>query len=658
MAVLRSLVTTLGLNSTQYRDELKKSSGEATKWKSHTKKEVSLVEVAYKNAETSVYRLAGAIGGIVTIAAINYTARYAQEIKNMARIAGMSAGDFQAAAHATDQFGVSAEQLADISKDVREKLGEFVDTGGGGFKDFFEQVAPQVGITAEELRGLSGTEVLGRMVAGMEEAGLSADQMSFYLESVGNDATKLIPLFQNNSSKLRELETEFKNTNSSLTDLEIERLATMKTDINLATSAATRFATGLVVQVEPTVARVSKAIAEMFSGANEAFTVQSIMAEAEAMALENTISAVKERASVYDIASSNYQLQLEQQIASSRRMTGEQKKNADIVIATTKAKIEAVERLRKAEEQPIKKLPAIPIPEPEVNGIYDESNFASTGISQADLMTQAEMNQQWIEQLQKRLLTEKELIDTRAIEERERVRQEITNEEQKKEAFLLIAQNHKNEIAGLQAKEAEELKQHQQADLAARSKLFGDMADLTGAFAGEQSAAYKGMFAASKAFSIAETMQASFPAIAKAWGSAPFPYNMPAVATTTFETGALTAAAQAVNLTGIAHSGIDRIPAEGTWLLEKGERVLSPNQNADLTSYLSDKNNRVDSQGLTINIQNAPEGTTADYDAVNQIVTIAVAESEKNLTTQIIKGGGKFLKAGQRHLNWKREPSR
>ncbi|MCB5226196.1 phage tail tape measure protein [Alishewanella sp. 16-MA] len=49
--------------------------------------------------------------------------------------------------------------------------------------------------------------------------------------------------------------------------------------------------------------------------------------------------------------------------------------------------------------------------------------------------------------------------------------------------------------------------------------------------------------------------------------------------------GAITAAGG--SLAGMAHSGLDYIPQEGTWLLDKGERVLSPRQNEDLTRFLS-----------------------------------------------------------------------
>lgn len=53
-----------------------------------------------------------------------------------------------------------------------------------------------------------------------------------------------------------------------------------------------------------------------------------------------------------------------------------------------------------------------------------------------------------------------------------------------------------------------------------------------------------------------------------------FPYNLPAVAMATMETGVLQAAISAVSPVGMAHDGIDNIP-KGTWLLDGGERVLN-----------------------------------------------------------------------------------
>ncbi|MDI3359779.1 phage tail length tape measure family protein [Lelliottia sp. V89_10] len=48
-----------------------------------------------------------------------------------------------------------------------------------------------------------------------------------------------------------------------------------------------------------------------------------------------------------------------------------------------------------------------------------------------------------------------------------------------------------------------------------------------------------------------------------------------AMATAAAITKPIAATISALSLTGMAHDGIDRVPATGTWLLEKGERVLS-----------------------------------------------------------------------------------
>lgn len=65
--------------------------------------------------------------------------------------------------------------------------------------------------------------------------------------------------------------------------------------------------------------------------------------------------------------------------------------------------------------------------------------------------------------------------------------------------------------------------------LSASSDFFGGMADLTGAFAGEQSVAYKALFAISKGFAIANAALQLQTAIANA-SALPWPANFPAIA--------------------------------------------------------------------------------------------------------------------------------
>ncbi|MFY1021676.1 phage tail length tape measure family protein [Ectopseudomonas khazarica] len=49
----------------------------------------------------------------------------------------------------------------------------------------------------------------------------------------------------------------------------------------------------------------------------------------------------------------------------------------------------------------------------------------------------------------------------------------------------------------------------------------------------------------------------------------------------------MAASVQALALAGMAHDGIDEIPKAGTWLLDRGERVVDSRTNADLKQYLA-----------------------------------------------------------------------
>lgn len=51
-------------------------------------------------------------------------------------------------------------------------------------------------------------------------------------------------------------------------------------------------------------------------------------------------------------------------------------------------------------------------------------------------------------------------------------------------------------------------------------------------------------------------------------------------------TAPVAAAIGAMSLTGMAHDGIDSVPREGTWLLDKGERVMTSNTSAKLDGVL------------------------------------------------------------------------
>ncbi|MDX5413410.1 MAG: hypothetical protein LPK02_10230, partial [Rhodobacterales bacterium] len=80
-----------------------------------------------------------------------------------------------------------------------------VTTGGGPMADFFDQVAPKIGITADAFRDLSGADALQLFVASLEKANLSQAEMTFYMEAMASDSTLLLPLLRDNAAEMNRL---------------------------------------------------------------------------------------------------------------------------------------------------------------------------------------------------------------------------------------------------------------------------------------------------------------------------------------------------------------------------------------------------------------------------------------------------------------------
>lgn len=127
------------------------------------------------------------------------------------------------------------------------------------------------------------------------------------------------------------------------------------------------------------------------------------------------------------------------------------------------------------------------------------------------------------------------------------------------------------------------------ATLGTFSSLTGSIADMFKETAGESSTAYKVMFLASKAASIAQAVISTEVAAAKALELGPI-MGIPAASLIRGLGYASVGLIAAQTISGMAHSGIDNIPKEGTWLLDKGERVVDARTNSDLKDFLQTSN--------------------------------------------------------------------
>jgi hypothetical protein len=159
---------------------------------------------------------AAAAAGVAFLAFSKLVADNVTELKNQATVANTSITNFKNMAFAAKSVGVEQDTLADILKDVNDKIGDFVQTGAGPMVDFFEKIGPMVGVTADNFKDLSGDQALKLYVDSLNSANLSQSDMVFYMEAIASDATKLLPLYADQSAELERLSQKYSDVNDEL----------------------------------------------------------------------------------------------------------------------------------------------------------------------------------------------------------------------------------------------------------------------------------------------------------------------------------------------------------------------------------------------------------------------------------------------------------
>ena len=165
------------------------------------------------------------VGAAATAAAtalvsfVTVTAKSRKELQLLSDQARISAGEFESLAFAAKMYGVQAESLSDISKDLFDKIGEYSAVGTGAFQD----VADVIGLSkdeaikfANELSSLTAPQAIQEITNQLEISGATSAQTTFVMESLGNELSRLNPLFKDNGSELAILTARYDEVNGSI----------------------------------------------------------------------------------------------------------------------------------------------------------------------------------------------------------------------------------------------------------------------------------------------------------------------------------------------------------------------------------------------------------------------------------------------------------
>ncbi|MBB6763144.1 hypothetical protein HEO25_018915 [Escherichia coli] len=191
------------------------------------------------------------------------------------------------------------------------------------------------------------------------------------------------------------------------------------------------------------------------------------------------------------------------------------------------------------------------------------------------------------------------------------------------EALEKLNENHQKRMAAIEKKYAD-------ARQSIADDMYGGFAAAMTLFGQENTKAMQMAFTAHKAFSIGQ-------ATVNMWTAATDAWNDPTNVTTGQKIAAAALAVsqnmgnianiKSTNVSGMAHDGIDNIPREGTWLLDKGERVVDQRTNGDLKDFLAaQKSGGGNSQPIEVN---APLNINGNVNSSDKMVMDAIKRHAK-----------------------------
>lgn len=612
---------------------------------------------------------AGATTAVLALSAMAWeTANQAVELEKFALRANTTTQDFQKMAVGAQAYGIEQEKLSDMMKDFNEKLGELTTIGAGGGVDFFEQIAVKTegSATAAEklilkMQKLSGPEALQLYVDKLEEAGVTQQQMSFYLESMASDMTDLIPLLINGGEGMQLYSDAAERAGLVMNEETIAQAKILKEQIYLLDLQLQGAKNQLMQAVIPAFVDIAQAFfggseqGIQFSGVAEGIAkvlkgvaavaigaVTSIQLLGKALGGMAAIGgAIWNETDWYEMNSIGLVKAAYEARAEISALTNEMKADMHNTI------IGAAERLdgmwSGTSSGTAAQMAALRSVEKTTGGVnaglgtlvekQDKAEKSAKKATKANSeLNKASRKQLYVAEL------ENELYEHRKTEEEKRARvnsasaawggtfadmtgqgedhalsqQRFSRIDESQELFdaqMALADTAEEREAiweahhnRMQFIEQEYFRSRANMQLQWGMSYVQGAAGVMAQVFGENSKAYQAMFAVQKAMAIAQVMMnapATFSAVMTSASAIPVvgPFIAPGLAAGAVALQMAQAAmigSVSFQPTGMAHDGIDRIPEEGSWWLDKGERVLKEQTSSKLDSTLDEirRNNR------------------------------------------------------------------
>ncbi|HDY7160116.1 TPA: phage tail tape measure protein [Klebsiella pneumoniae] len=175
-----------------------KAERSSQKWRDQVKKDAK--EVSSSIIAVGAAAATAAVGiGAAGLAIVKNTAQQVTEADRWAKSLKMSTQDLLSWQYAAEQAGLTGDNIEDIFKDINDKVGDAVLNKSGEAA----QALDTLGLSAERLSQQSPDKQLLAISSALQKIPSQAGKTNI-LESLGNDLSKMLPLFDNNNEKLKQ----------------------------------------------------------------------------------------------------------------------------------------------------------------------------------------------------------------------------------------------------------------------------------------------------------------------------------------------------------------------------------------------------------------------------------------------------------------------
>ncbi|EMM2358367.1 phage tail tape measure protein [Citrobacter freundii] len=188
------------------------------KWRKQVKDDAKAAAVAFTGFATAASAAALSVG-VAGYNLLKNTSKQITESDRWAKSLNMSTQSLLSWQYAAQKAGVSGDQMADIFKDIGDKIGDAVLNKSGEAVDALDAL----GLSAKKLAGESPDKQLIAISNALGNIKTNAEKTTI-LESLGNDLSKLLPLLDQGGDKLQKYLKAAKDFGVAPDDADIENL--------------------------------------------------------------------------------------------------------------------------------------------------------------------------------------------------------------------------------------------------------------------------------------------------------------------------------------------------------------------------------------------------------------------------------------------------